>query len=181
MLDSGDGVSHTVPVYEGFAITQAIRRSEVAGRDVTEYLQLLLRKAGLPMVTSAEKEIVRDMKERTCYLALDPAREERDYLSIGAGKGEVYHLPDGQKFDVCAAGKYSTLTSQLGAERFRAPEILFNPEIIGSEYPGLDQQVISSLGLVDMDLRKPLYANIVLSGGSTLTKGNARDGDRRKG
>lgn len=60
---------------------------------------------------------------------------------------------------------------QIGAERFRAPEILFDPEIIGLEYPGVHQIVVDSINRTDLDLRKDLYMNIVLSGGSTLTKG----------
>jgi centractin len=60
---------------------------------------------------------------------------------------------------------------QIGAERFRAPEILFDPEIIGQEYPGVHQIVVDAISRTDLDLRKSLYSNIVLSGGSTLTKG----------
>lgn len=60
---------------------------------------------------------------------------------------------------------------QIGAERFRAPEILFDPEIIGLEYPGIHQIVVDAINRTDLDLRKSLFGNIVLSGGSTLTKG----------
>ena len=60
---------------------------------------------------------------------------------------------------------------QIGPERFRAPEILFDPEIIGLEYPGVHQIVVDAINRTDLDLRKSLYSNIVLSGGSTLTKG----------
>lgn len=60
---------------------------------------------------------------------------------------------------------------QVGVERFRAPEILFNPELIGLEYPGVHQIVVDSINRTDMDLRKSLFGSIVLSGGSTLTKG----------
>lgn len=63
------------------------------------------------------------------------------------------------------------LVFQIGAERFRAPEILFDPEIIGLEYPGVHQIVVDAINRTDLDLRKALYSNIVLSGGSTLTKG----------
>ena len=59
----------------------------------------------------------------------------------------------------------------MGSERFRAPEILFDPEIIGLEYPGIHQIVVDAINRTDMDLRKSLFGNIVLSGGSTLTKG----------
>lgn len=59
----------------------------------------------------------------------------------------------------------------MGPERFRAPEILFNPELIGQEYAGVHQVVVDSINRVDLDLRKSLFSNIVLSGGSTLCKG----------
>ncbi|KAI9716484.1 MAG: Actin-like protein [Chrysothrix sp. TS-e1954] len=172
VLDSGDGVSHAVPVYEGFAIPSAIRRIDVAGRDVTEQLQTLLRKSGYVLHTSAEKEVVRMIKEKCCYLAAEPKREEKEWAGIGVGgfgaglnsravqEGKImeYILPDGNKL-------------KLGTERFRAPEILFEPEIIGLEYPGIQHLITDAIGRSDMDLRKNLYANVVLSGGTTLTKG----------
>lgn len=162
VLDAGDGVSHAVPVYEGFAIPSSIRRIDVAGRDVTEHLQTLLRKGGSVFHTSAEKEIVKQIKEKTSYVALDPKREEKEWTTAASRGGESkaveYSLPDGQKLNV-------------GAERFRAPEILFDPGIIGLEWPGLHQIVVDSINRTDMDLRKSLFGNIVLSGGSTMIKG----------
>ncbi|KAK6359009.1 Actin-like protein [Orbilia brochopaga] len=158
VLDSGDGVSHAVPVYEGFSIPSAVRRIDVAGRDVTEHLQTLLRKSGAVFHTSAEKEVVRLIKEKTSYIALDPKKEEKEWAGGGVGKIEDYKLPDGNIL-------------KLGAERFRAPEILFDPEIIGLEYQGIHQILVDAIKRTDMDLRKSLYGNIILSGGSTLTKG----------
>ncbi|SPN97456.1 probable centractin (ro-4) [Cephalotrichum gorgonifer] len=160
VLDSGDGVSHAVPVYEGFAMPSSIRRIDVAGRDVTEYLQTLLRKSGYVFHTSAEKEVVRHIKETTCYIARDPKREEKDWAGTKHDPSQIteYTLPDGHKL-------------KMGAERFRAPEILFDPDIIGLEYPGVHQIVFESIQRTDLDLRKSLFSNIVLSGGSTLTRG----------
>ncbi|KAJ2368693.1 centractin- actin- protein of the dynactin complex, partial [Coemansia sp. RSA 2610] len=171
VLDSGDGVSHAVPVFEGFALPHAIRRIDVAGRDVTEYLQVLLQKAGHNFFTSAEKEIVRQIKERLCYVALDAAKEEKELAavagtrlgSVGMGtdarpRSDMFKLPDGNLIS-------------LGHERFRAPEILFQPDIIGLEYPGIHQVVADSISRADIDLRRSLYANVVLSGGTTLTRG----------
>jgi len=162
VLDAGDGVSHAVPVYEGFAIPSSIRRIDVAGRDVTEHLQTLLRKQGSVFHTSAEKEIVKNIKEKTTYIALDPKKEEKDWLTASTRGGESkvveYALPDGQKL-------------KIGSERFRAAEILFDPEIIGLEWPGLHQIVVDAINRTDMDLRKSLFGNIVLSGGSTMIKG----------
>ena len=74
VLDSGDGVTHAVPIYEGFALPHSVMRSDVAGRDVTRHLRLLLRKEGANFHTSAEFEIVRTIKEKTCYLAAHPQK-----------------------------------------------------------------------------------------------------------
>ncbi|KAL9000865.1 MAG: hypothetical protein Q9169_000620 [Polycauliona sp. 2 TL-2023] len=161
VLDAGDGVSHAVPVYEGFAMPNSIRRIDVAGRDVTEHMQMLFRKSGAVFHTSAEKEVVRIIKEKTCYVAPDPKKEDREWTQHnGRPEGKVleYALPDGQKIKV-------------GSERWKAPEILFDPEIIGLEYPGIHQIVVDAINRTDMDLRISLFGNIVLSGGSTLCKG----------
>ncbi|ODQ54918.1 actin-2 [Saitoella complicata NRRL Y-17804] len=167
VLDSGDGVTHSVPVYEGFALTSGIQRMDLAGRDVTEYLQLLMRKGGYRMETSAEKEIVRGVKEKMCFLSVEPRREEKEWVAAektartagGGGKqlGEEYRLPDGQSI-------------RLGAERFRAPEILFDPSLLSLESPPLPTLLTNSLSLSDLDLRPTLSSNIILSGGTTLLR-----------
>jgi centractin len=103
VLDSGDGVSHAVPVFQGFAIPNSIRRIDVAGRDVTEHMQQLLRKSGKVFHTSAEKETVKHLKETTSYVALDPVKEEKEWSGSSArtdGKSVEYTLPDGQKLKV---------------------------------------------------------------------------------
>ena len=103
VLDSGDGVTHAVPVYEGFSMPSSIRRIDVAGRDVTEYLQSLLRKSGYIFHTSAEKEVVRMIKEKVSYIAANPKQEEKEWAAakVGAGKAVEYVLPDGNKIKVC--------------------------------------------------------------------------------
>lgn len=153
VLDSGDGVTHAVPIYEGFAMPHSIIRSDIAGRDVTRYLRLLLRKEGHNFHTSAELEIVRTIKQRACYLSLNPLKEE-----TVEGEKSQYQLPDGS-------------TIELGPSRFRAPELLFRPDLIGEEFEGIHEVLTYAIQRSDMDLRRILYSNIVLSGGSTLFKG----------
>lgn len=161
VLDSGDGVSHCVPIYEGFALPNAIQRMDLAGRDVSDHLQMLLRKAGYNFITSAERDIVRDIKEKKCYVAYDPIKEEQ-LLSERNNKTLFmqYKLPDGNILEI-------------GPERFRAPEILFDPSLIGMEVDGIQHQLHNSILKCDIDMRKTLYSSIVLSGGSTLFTGFA--------
>lgn len=161
VLDSGDGVTHAVPIYEGFAMPHAIQRINLAGRDVTDYLEVLLRRAGdgYDFHTTAEHQIVRNIKETACYVAEDPAKEEYKIDSDGRSARLVeYKLPDGSVMNI-------------GAEAFRAPELLFHPELAGYEYAGVHQCVANAVHRADMDLRRNLYSNIVLAGGSTLFPG----------
>lgn len=185
VLDSGEGVTHAVPIYRGFVVPHAIKRTDIAGRTVTNHLATLLRKSGYRFHTSAELDIVRAIKESACYAAYSPQREEAVYggsLTSGSHSGSTegisgagtstgarggsgvtagpvsYRLPDGQ-------------TISVGAERFRAPEVLFHPHLIGSELPGMHEVLMGSVMASDMDLRTSLLESVVLAGGTTIMPG----------
>jgi len=159
VLDAGDGVTHTVPIYEGYALPNAILRLQLAGRDLTDYMAQLLIEEGVSFITSYLRETARDIKEATTYVARDFKRET-ERASAGQTEECNYTLPDGQVL-------------KMGSERFRCPEALFQPHLVGVEAVGIHDTAFNSIMRCDLDIRRDLYGNIVLSGGTTMFKGMA--------
>lgn len=155
VLDIGDGVTHTIPIFEGYCVPYAINRYDLAGRDVTDHMKRLLQDRGNNFSTSSEREIVKNIKEKLCYCALDYEEEVKLYETKNMNKN--YELPDGN-------------TIVIGDEMFKSTEILFDPELIGKEIKGIDYAVHDSIQKAAMDVRRELYSNIVLSGGTTMIK-----------
>lgn len=158
VVDSGEGVTHLVPIYQGFSIPQAVTRLEVAGGELTDYLTKLLNEnTGYEFVSSSERDIARDIKEKLCFVARDPARELQDNTAGNTLK-KKYTLPDGQVLSV-------------NNERFQCAEALFDPFLLGRQTPGLHTACAESVMKCGIDVRSDLYRNITLVGGTTKLPG----------
>ena len=157
VVDSGDGVSHIVPVWEGVCPPNLIKRLNVAGRHITRYMIKLLQLRGYAFNRTADFETVRDIKEKLCYVAYDLDLEKRLGLETTTLISK-YTLPDGRVIKV-------------GRERYEAPEVLFKPSLLDIESPGVHEMLFNMINEADIDLRPAFYKHIVLSGGSTMYPG----------
>jgi len=159
VVDIGDGVSHTVPVFDGRMMGGAVQRVEIAGRDMTEWMSELLNEdQDRKFTTSADMELVARLKEKTCYFEMDFDEAYKKWEEDPTSYDVEEELPDGTKITV-------------GRARFACPEGLFEPALMGREAKGIHHVLRDCINSTGIDCRKTLWSNIILSGGTTLFKG----------
>lgn len=158
VVDAGDGVTHLVPVTEGFVEPALVQRVNLAGRHVTDNFMKLLASQGHSLNSTADFETVREMKQRLCYVALD-LNAEKKLAAETTLVGRQYTLPDSRVI-------------RIGSERFLGPEVMFSPELFGAgEGPGLAGNVFNTIRKSDLHVQKGYFGHIVLSGGTTMFPG----------
>ncbi|XP_004685841.1 PREDICTED: actin-related protein T1 [Condylura cristata] len=155
VLDSGYGITCSVPVYEGYSLPRAVTKLYVAGKDITEHLTRLLLISRNIFPCILDKTLVEDIKENLCYVALEP---EKEMCKRSEEIQKQYRLPDGNVI-------------HIGHQLHQAPEVLFAPDGLGSHSMGLSKMIHSSIMKCDTDIQQNLFAEIVLSGGTTLFPG----------
>jgi actin-related protein len=154
VLDSGDGTTNIVPIYEGHVIPHAIVALSLGGRDVTDYLMKTLNQHRTVFhATFADYEVCRGIKEKLCYVALEFDEEKGRDLS------ELLELLDGSSL-------------RIGYERILCPEIMFQPSLIGKSHSdNLPNLLLTSIMNCNANLRETLFTNVVLAGGNTMFPG----------
>ncbi|KAL0209694.1 hypothetical protein RCL1_008532 [Eukaryota sp. TZLM3-RCL] len=157
VVDSGDGVTHIMPVYEGVLLEHLVKRLDIAGRDLTRHLMKLLQRQGYSLNKTSDFDTVRRIKETFCYTSVHPEIDASLAESTTVLMRE-YTLPDGQKV-------------KISRERFEAVEPLFNPSLIGKEVGGVSDQLFELIHTSPLDVRPTFYNSIYVSGGSTMFPG----------
>ena len=152
VIDSGGDFTHFVPIYDNFGMPHAYIQENYAGRDLTLYMEELLSEVGYRFSTPSEKRFVESIKEKACYVALD---FDEDLKSV---EPFYYKLPD---------DTYIIIKDQ----RIKCTEVLFKPDMIKKDGVGIAQACYNSIQKCDIDIRKDLYNNIVLSSGNSMFDG----------
>ena len=154
VVDSGENITYTIPVYDGALLPSSVDKSYIGGSDLNMYLELLLENR--INFDYNKKQTIVDIKETLCYVSKNYTYEMENF-STEKGRAS-YKLPDGQVIEI-------------ENERFRCPEALFQPSILSIESVGIHQTTYNSIIKSDIDIQKYLYDNIVLSGGGTMFPG----------
>ncbi|CAJ0576165.1 unnamed protein product, partial [Mesorhabditis spiculigera] len=163
VIDSGDGVTHCIPVAEGYVIGSCIKHIPIAGRDITYFIQSLLRDRETQIPLEQTFEVAKAIKEQYCYVCPDILKEFTKYETDGSKFIKTYT-------SVNKINK-QPFTCDVGFERFIGPEIFFHPEFSNSDFTTPISEVIDKvIQQCPIDVRRGLYENIVLSGGSTMFK-----------
>ena len=133
ILDSGDGVTHCIPIAEMYLLHHQIKRLDIAGRHITDYLIKLLQMKGYAFNSTADFEIAREIKEKYCFVSCD-INSDRTLDKETTYYNSIHKLPDGRKI-------------RISSEKFEAPEILFNPYLLQIESPGIHEMLYNAINV----------------------------------
>ncbi len=151
VVDVAESSTRVVPYYEGFLVNPGVRIENVGGADLTRFMSWHLQQAGFKFETSGEKQLVRTIKEKSCFVSLDYDTDLKNYTNFNKN----FRLPDGEQI-------------VLNRQRFQVPELLFNPMIFNMEVQPIVKEIIDSINSCDLDTRPALLNNIFLTGGSSM-------------
>ncbi|MHA1293136.1 MAG: hypothetical protein ACTSQJ_10745 [Promethearchaeota archaeon] len=153
VIESGDGLTWIVPIINGVIYNNAVQRLNLGGIDVDSYLKSLLMREGITISSSAVDEILKEIKEKNCYFVLDPNNPPATTENYN------HPMPDGTTLGIPAHILYE------------APEVMFQPAVLGYNIMNIPQAVIYSLQMMDRNYWSDLLSHIILSGGNVAYSG----------
>merc|ERR1711892_945532 len=163
VIDSGDGVTHVIPIAEGYVIGSCIKHIPIAGRDITHFVQQMLRERENQIPPEQALEVAKKIKEKHSYVCPDIVKE---FTKYDADPSQYI-----KQFTSKHAGTGKDFTVDVGYERFLGPEVFFHPEFCSADFQtSISETVDNVVQNAPIDCRRGLYKNIVLSGGSTMFK-----------
>lgn len=154
VIDAGESITQILPVFQCFGLSHITGRLDVGGRSLNNYLKKLLNDHDIFLPNTNEREIIRDIKEKMCYMALD-FQGEIHKADIHEEEATTFPLPDGS-------------TISIGNQRYFAPELFFRPSSFGISGDSLTQIIHSVLTKIDEDILPFVTSNVLLSGGSSM-------------
>eukprot|EP00924_Labyrinthula_sp_SR-Ha-C_P007480 snap_masked-scaffold_24-processed-gene-4.1-mRNA-1 protein AED:0.07 eAED:0.07 QI:0/-1/0/1/-1/1/1/0/327 len=153
VLDSGESVTNSIPIYKGFVLFHAIEKIDIGGRLINYSILKLLNEKGFSYLDYRNRDLLEEIKNNLCFISSNIEKEKKKNTFKS-----VFELPDGTKVD-------------LGNIVFQAPEVLFNPYLMGYEKKGVHDIILTSIRKTDEKLKQSMLSNIILTGGNTLLKG----------
>ena len=133
ILDSGDGVTHVIPIVHNYLLHHSIKRLDIAGRHITNYLTRLLQIKGYAFNSTADFELIRELKEKYCFVSCD-IKSDRKLEKETTYYNTITKLPDGRKI-------------RISSEKYEAPEILFQPDLVQNEMPGVHEMLYKCINV----------------------------------
>ncbi|KAF3815684.1 hypothetical protein GH733_016377 [Mirounga leonina] len=150
VIDSGDGVTHAIPVAEGYVIGSCIKHIPIAGRDITYFIQQLLREREVGIPPEQSLETAKAIKEKYCYICPDIVKEFAKY--------DVDPRKWIKQYTGINAINQKKFIIDVGYERFLGPEIFFHPEFANPDFMESISDVVDEvIQNCPIDVRRPLY------------------------
>ena len=156
VIDSGKGVTYSVPIYEGYASPHTMISLNLGGRHLDNKLNKILFDKGYEFTTPLELELLSEIKEKLCSVSTSKNSQSKETKFETEPK--TYNLPDDS-------------VVRLGDEKQKIPEALFNPKDIGINEPGIHECCFKSIMKTNTEIRPEMFSNIVLAGGNTMFEG----------
>ena len=156
VVDSGETLTDVLPIFECYPMFHVLSRIPIGGRHINNYLKRLLMQTGIEVPKGKEDEVLKDIKEKLCYVPIDMEEEQHKYEHINEIE-KTYQMPNGQEV-------------HIGAQRFRCVEPLFEPRLIQIQSEGIPQTIFSTINKC-ADLKQDMFKNIVLTGGTSMFPG----------